>query len=524
MSQHIHTEEEPDLVFAPEEDAPGQKGFSLPSWKILIIDDEPDIHEVTRASLAKFEFEGAGLNFLNAYSARQAKEILAAHSDIAVALVDVVMEDDDAGLNLIHYIRNELDNKLIRLVLRTGQPGQAPERQVIRTYDINDYKEKTELTAQKLDSTIYTSLRSYRDLVALDMNQRGLEHIVNASAHLFSLPSISEFLQGVLKQLMALLYLGDDAFYIGCECVAYENKKGVPKVIAATGRFADSIGKNPAEVLELRVYELLKEAQEDKKSILRDNEFIGYFEPHQGHEDIIYINSRHALNHKDLGLLELFLRNVSVAYENVMLHTEIEGSHRDMLYMLGDSIETRSQETGQHVRRVAEYCRLIGLGNGLTEREAEILEIASPLHDFGKIGIPDNILHKPGKLDEKEWEVMKSHAHMGFELLNKSDREILKAAAIIAGQHHEHWDGNGYPDGLKGTDIHLYARIVAVADVFDALGSKRSYKQAWSLEEILSFMQAGRGKQFDPDLIDWVMNNIDSMKQVRLAYPDIVHD
>lgn len=319
---------------------------------------------------------------------------------------------------------------------------------------------------------------------------------------------------------MALLYLGDDAFYVGCECVAFEKNKGDAKVIAATGRYAGAIGKQPVDVLEERVYELIKQAQQSKKSILKDTEFIAYFEPHPGHEDIIYINSRHSLSHKDLRLLELFLRNVSVAYENVMLHTEIEGSHRDMLYMLGDSIETRSKETGQHVRRVAEYCRLIGLGNGLSEREAEILEIASPLHDFGKIGIPDSILHKPGKLDEEEWEVMKSHARMGYELLNKSDREILKAAAIIAGQHHEHWDGNGYPEGLKGPDIHVYARIVAVADVFDALGSKRSYKEAWALDEILSFMNSRSGTQFDPDLIDWIMNNIDTMKQVRLRYPD----
>ena len=524
MTQQLHTEDETDLIFALEDDDKEQQGFTVSPWKVLIIDDEPDIHKVTRASLNNFEFEGTGLSFLHANSARQAREILAEHSDIAVALVDVVMEDDEAGLNLIHYIRNELDNQLIRLVLRTGQPGQAPERQVIRSYDINDYKEKTELTAQKLDSTIYTSLRSYRDLVALDMNQRGLEHIVNASAHLFSQSSISEFIQGVLKQLMALLYLGDDAFYVGCECVAFEKNKDHPIVIAATGRYADTIGKKPVEVLEERVYELLKEAQQKKKSILKNTEFIGYFEPHPGHEDIIYINSRHSLNHKDLGLLELFLRNVSVAYENVMLHTEIEGSHRDMLYMLGDSIETRSKETGQHVRRVAEYCRLIGLGNGLSEREAEILEIASPLHDFGKIGIPDSILHKPGKLDAQEWEVMKSHARMGYELLNKSDREILKAAAIIAGQHHEHWDGNGYPDGLKGPQIHIYARIVAVADVFDALGSKRSYKEAWELDEILVYMKTKSGKQFDPDLIDWVTSNIDSLQQVRLAYPDTMHD
>ncbi len=522
MNPQRQTVDESDLIFAPEDDDTSKNSFSGTPWKILIIDDEPGIHAVTQASLANFDFDGAGLEFLNAYSAHQAKEILMQHPDIAVALVDVVMEDEHAGLNLVHYIRQDLKNKLIRLVLRTGQPGQAPERQVIREYDINDYKEKTELTAQKLDSTIYTSLRSYRDLVALDLNQRGLEHIIHASAHLFTIPSISEFIQGVLKQLMALLYLGDDAFYVGCECVAFEKNKGDSRVIAATGRYADTIGQLPKEVLDSDIYELVLQAQKNKKSILSDKQFVGFFEPHPGHEDIVYINSRHSLTHKDLGLLELFLRNVSVAYENVMLHNEIDGSQRDMLYMLGDSIETRSKETGQHVRRVAEYCRLIALGTGLSERQAEIIEIASPLHDFGKIGIPDKILHKPGKLDPEEWEIMKSHARMGHDLLNSSEREILKAAAIIAGQHHEHWNGNGYPDGLKAEEIHIYARIVAVADVFDALGTRRSYKNAWSIDDIINYLKEQNGQQFDPELIDWVIANIETMKQVRSTYPDVV--
>jgi response regulator RpfG family c-di-GMP phosphodiesterase len=172
------------------------------------------------------------------------------------------------------------------------------------------------------------------------------------------------------------------------------------------------------------------------------------------------------------------------------------------------------------VRRVAEYCRLIALGIGLTEREAEVIEIASPLHDFGKIGIPDRILHKPGKLDNDDWEIMKSHASIGHELLNNSNREILKAAAIIAGQHHEHWNGNGYPDGLKGDQIHLYARIGAIADVFDALGSKRCYKDAWPIEKIIDYLQEQRSNQFDPELIDWVLENIELLKQVRSLYPD----
>lgn len=520
MNQHTPSEDESELMFAPEDDGASPSSLSNMTWKILIIDDEPDIHEVTQMSLANFEFGGCGLTFLNAYSAQQAREILKQEKNVAVALVDVVMENEHAGLELIKYIREELNNEFIRLILRTGQPGQAPERKVIREYDINDYKEKTELTSQKLYSTIFTSLRSYRDLIALDNNRRGLEHIIRASGHLFALPKLSEFIQGVLEQLVALLYLGDDAFYVGCECLAFEHEQGNATVVAATGRFANSIGKSPMESLDPHIYELVSEAHRSKKSILREKEFVGYFEPHHGREDVVYVNSHHSLSHHDLGLIELFLHNVSIAYENVILRNEIEGTQRDMLYMLGESIETRSKETGQHVRRVSEYCRLIALGIGLSEREAEIIEIASPLHDFGKIGIPDRILHKPGKLEGEDWEVMQSHARIGHELLNNSKREILKAAAVIAGQHHEHWNGKGYPEALKGEDIHLYARIAAVADVFDALGSKRCYKDAWPIEKIIDYLKDSREQQFDPTIIDWVLENIEIMKHVRATYPD----
>ena len=512
---------EQNFVFAPEDNENNSKSnFTGKSWKILIVDDEPGIHDVTHLSLKNFEFDGRGLQFINAYSAEQARQLLQEHPDIAVALIDVVMEDEHAGLGLVKFIREALNDELMRLVLRTGQPGQAPEKKVIREYDINDYKEKTELTTQKLYSTVYTSLRSYRDLVALDNNRRGLEHIIHASAELFTVSHLNEFIQGVLEQLVALLYLGEDALFVGCECLAYEDEKGNARVVAATGRFAELVGKSPQESLDHDVYDLLREAHKQKKSILRDREFVGYFRPQSGREDVVYVSSSNPLSQNDLSLIELFLHNVSIAYENVILRNEIEGTQRDMLYMLGESIETRSKETGQHVRRVSEYCKLIALGIGLPEREAEIIQIASPLHDFGKIGIPDRILHHPGKLDDEQWQVMKTHASIGEELLCQSNREILKAAAVIAGQHHEHWNGEGYPRGLKGKDIHLYARIGALADVFDALGSKRCYKDPWPMDKIVDYLKSMRGKQFDPEIIDWVLENIDAMKDVRVQYPD----
>jgi response regulator RpfG family c-di-GMP phosphodiesterase len=144
------------------------------------------------------------------------------------------------------------------------------------------------------------------------------------------------------------------------------------------------------------------------------------------------------------------------------------------------------------------------------------------LHDLGKIGVPDAILNKPGKHTPDEWEIMKSHALLGYEMLNKSERRILQAGALLARDHHERWEGGGYPYNKSGDDIHIYGRITAVADVFDALGSDRCYKKAWPIEKILDLMRAERGKQFEPVLIDSLLNNIDKVIAIRDAYADKV--
>ena len=175
-------------MFASEDEPAFQQPASLKDvWNVLVVDDEHGVHEVTKLALSNFKFDGKTLCFLHAYSASEAKQIMARTPNIAVAMIDVVMETEHAGLDLVKYIRNEVKNNLIRIILRTGQPGQAPERTVIHDYDINDYKEKTELSAQKLYSTILTSWRSYRDLVALQANRQGLSRGIRVSGNVFRL-------------------------------------------------------------------------------------------------------------------------------------------------------------------------------------------------------------------------------------------------------------------------------------------------------------------------------------------------
>ena len=202
------------------------------------------------------------------------------------------------------------------------------------------------------------------------------------------------------------------------------------------------------------------------------------------------------------------------------LNQEIENTQKEVVFTMGAIGESRSKETGNHVKRVAEYSKLLAIYYGLDKKEAEMLKQASPMHDIGKVAIPDAILNKPGRFDETEREIMNTHAKLGYEMLKHSNRPLLKMAAIVANEHHEKWDGSGYPNGLKAENIHIYGRITAIADVFDALGSERCYKEAWEDEKIFGLFQKEKAKHFDPNLIDLFFKNINSFIEIRNKYKD----
>lgn len=202
--------------------------------------------------------------------------------------------------------------------------------------------------------------------------------------------------------------------------------------------------------------------------------------------------------------------------EIIALNNEVIGTQRELVATLGEVIETRSQETGHHVQRVARISRFLGEKAGLGPDELDVLEAASPLHDVGKIGIPDEILHRPGKLSHLEIIQIQRHTIIGKDILKYSDRRLLSAACSIAYQHHERWDGSGYPEGLAGEDIHIFARITALADVYDALSMARCYKQAWPEDRVLRYIRQERGSFFDPRLVDIFLSHIDDIRAIRL--------
>lgn len=356
----------------------GVGGGHMNEWKILIVEDDMDMHDVTKLTLKRFEYSGRKLSFLQATTAKEAKQIMKEHSDIAVILLDVVMESDHAGLDFARFVRKDLKNKIVQIILRTGQPGQAPEEHVIFEYDINDYQEKSELTSQKLKTSIVTALRSYEAL----------------------------------------------------STVSHQNEK------------------------------------------------LKY------------------------------------------LYEELEESQNEIFYTLGEIAESRTADMGNHVKRVGEIAAVIADKYGLDSNEIKHLKLAATMHDLGKLVIPEAILNKPGKLTIEEFEVMKSHASLGSDMLSSSNKEILQIASIIAKEHHENYDGTGYPRGLKEDEITLLSRIVSIADVYDALGNTRVYKRPWSQEKILGYMEEENGKKFDPKLMEIFFKYIDELQKIRHKYPD----
>lgn len=515
-----------DLLFASEDPiekaiiaSSDQDHSALGCWKIIIADDEEEVHAMTKMVLKKFEFDGRKLQLLSAYSGAETIEMMKLHRDVAIILLDVVMERDNSGLEVVRRIREELNNPFVRIILRTGQPGQAPEEDVIRHYDINDYKSKTELTVQKLYTSMIASLRSFKDMKTIEYNRIGLEHIVRSTRALFGEQSIDRFSETALEHLIGLLTIDPDRKdYNGSGFIGL-NHAGSIEIMAAMGAYSNHIGL----AIELTEANAFIQQHLDRLGMREccfvEDKLLVKYDALDRYELILYVEGERSFNEFDRYLLQTFSANLSIGYDNIFLNNEIIDTQREVIFTLGEIVETRSKETANHVRRVSEYSYILAIAAGFTEEESEILRLASPMHDIGKIGIPDHILNKPGKLTAEEFDIIKTHTQIGFEILKQSSRKIMKTAATIALQHHERWDGSGYPNGIQGENIHLFGRITSVADVFDALGHKRVYKEAWAEEDIFSYMQEQSGKMFDPQLVQLLFENMDKLKEIKQQYP-----
>ena len=272
---------------------------------------------------------------------------------------------------------------------------------------------------------------------------------------------------------------------------------------------------------DLIEHEFLEENKEEILEYISENKkWSGMVKMQRLDKSIIYLDATYtAIYDEDKNVAE-YMATYHDITQLIEIQDEIEKTQADVVFTMGSIGETRSKETGNHVKRVAEYSKELALFYGLSKEEANLLKTASPMHDIGKVGIPDSILNKPGKLTDEEFEIMKTHSKLGFNMLRHSKRPILNAAAIIALTHHERWDGKGYPGKIKGEKIPIFGRITAIADVFDALGSDRCYKKAWPDEDIFKLIKDGKGNQFDPILVDVFFENLDIFLEIREKFKD----
>ncbi|MFT6992315.1 MAG: CheY-like chemotaxis protein [Paraglaciecola sp.] len=275
-------------------------------WKILVVDDEKAVFDVTKLALGSFEFEGRPLIFLYANSGEAAKQIFNQHHDIALALVDVIMESDDAGLRLVEHIRNSMENHYTRIVLRTGQPGNAPENEIIRSYDIDGYKSKTDLNHQSLTYCFYTSLRSYRDLVRIQSFQQGLEALVESLLSMQTLESFDTLTDSLMLQLRAVLSAYDSEFVI--------------KLKALDGCFVfDDVIKrfNAADQSNQQQYNSIIQKCLTTKVNFEDNDFYAHYNGNDTYESVLLIVGAKHCNKYSRRLIELFSQNVCVLLEKL---------------------------------------------------------------------------------------------------------------------------------------------------------------------------------------------------------------
>lgn len=344
--------EQDDVLHLIDDTGTASEDSNARKWKIAVIDDDPAVHDGTRFALSDYSLNGQGLEILSAYSAAEGRKLMAEHRDVAAVLLDVIMETDVAGLELVEFIRNEIRNETVRIILRTGQPGQAPERRVIVQYDINDYKAKTELTADKLFTSLTAALRSYQQLERMVQTRRGLEIIIDAASTLYDFKSMQRLAEGVLTQLASLLNV-DCAGIL----VLRDNGGVDPElsVLAGSGCYSRFIGTTSSKALDPELREMVEAAFQRRKNEFADHRSVIYLRTGSGREVVVLLQAERELSETDRSLVEIFSSRLSIAFDNVILYQQLQDANTQ----LEDRVAQRTRALMQANRRLsAQWLRL----------------------------------------------------------------------------------------------------------------------------------------------------------------------
>ncbi|HOV31804.1 MAG TPA: response regulator [Candidatus Hydrogenedens sp.] len=502
--------------------------------KILVVDDDLIIRELLHDLLTD-----EGFSVEMSPDGESALKLIHEHNEIVILFTDILMPEID-GITLIHKAK-EINRDIVPIIM-TGYATIETARAAIRegAYDyvlkpfniteiknvVNNALERNHLVKENARLKEITKLFKISENISSMQDEEQLfRFILNAAL---------EYTQARRGSILMVTEDGENLNLIASVGLPEELNRKIIPINSST--ISGLVVKN----IEPLLIEDTNQNTELKKYLLglKNNSFISvplqskkseFMKSHpltiNGQDVIAVLNitdksGDEAFSETDLKILKIIANHGAAAIENARLINEIDSVQREIVFTLGEIVETRSRETGSHVKRVAEYSKMLALKMGLSTKESEILRLASPLHDVGKVGIPDAILNKPGTLSPAEFEVIKTHTNIGYDMLRKAKSMVLQSAAIIALEHHERFDGNGYPTGKKGKDIHIFGRIVGIADVFDALGVERVYKKAWMLDEIKEYFSEQRGKQFDPDLVDIFFSNIEEFLLIQSRFPE----
>ncbi|MCH8492215.1 MAG: DUF3369 domain-containing protein [Idiomarina sp.] len=469
-------------------------------WKILIVDDEPEVHAVTRLALSDFKFLGRGLEFYSAESGEEGCKLMREHPDAAIILLDVVMETDDAGLKVARYIREDLDNHFTRIILRTGQPGQAPERTVIINYDINDYKSKTELTAQKLFTAVMSSLRSYRDIMSIEHSRRGLEKILHSSADLFSEQSMDTFLDGIVQQLSWLI--GGVRQVLYAEIDPERNAEEFT-VRAAFGDEADNLFGRPVKAaLPIEALRELKSVVATGKGFYSDTTALIFCPSHTRATGglLCLTGIARPLSDAERDLLRLFSEQVQVALSNVLREHDCQ------------------QFVGELVERVLnlEHHQLLEEGKAQHPAGRAALILADALavdgKEQGQLALAATLMAIIGHVAEPTLATDSNAGRIYYQRLMRlthglKNRDnyagVIPLLQAACATRYERYDGAGIPGEVAAEQLPITQQILALlAIVYAELAVG---KQPAATLKQLSAEPEGR---FSPQLMDALRNHL----------------
>ncbi|RUO21232.1 response regulator [Aliidiomarina iranensis] len=470
-------------------------------WKILIVDDEPEVHAVTRLALSDFQFLGRGLEFYSAESGEAGCALMREHPDAAIILLDVVMETDDAGLKVARYIREELDNHFIRIILRTGQPGQAPERTVIINYDINDYKSKTELTAQKLFTAVMSSLRSYRDIMSIEHSRRGLEKILQSSADLFSEQSIDNFVDGLVQQLSWLIGGARQVLYAE---VDPDHNPGQFTVRAAFGEEADIMVGRPIKAgLPVEALSELEQVVRTRRPFFSDDIAIVYSlsgaRPLGG---LLCLSGlARQLNRQERDLLTLFADQIQLALNNVL--RERDANHfvaqlSERLLVLEQNALYRD-DVNQHP--AAKTSLVLSDALGLTNAEQEHTALASTL-----MALISGICEVTLAQEALEVRVCYERMHRIAKGIEVDSNPVVKVLLIGIDERFERFDGEGFPGLVQAEEFSLNSQVISlISIIYGEISAGRG------VEATLKALLAETEGRFAPGLVSALRSNFSTI-------------